>query len=318
MIESPEQQMQRWDDLKALQEHYADFRDFYHDCSVDLLGFVPTDEQYDIAQYVAYGAHYAMVQAQRGEAKTTITGCFAVWCLIHDPWFRVLIISAGTPLAKQISVWCIQIINGMPELECLRVDPSHPGARASVEAYDIHHTLKGAEKSPSIACLGITSTSQGYRADLLIPDDIESSKNSKTAHMREQLRHLTKDFTSINSKGRIIYLGTPQSTESIYNELPARGFDVRIWPGRYPTLEEEPNYNGHLAPSIVAQMTQDPSLRTGGGPLGDRGKPTDPGMMSEVQLTKKEVDQGRSYFNLQHMLDTALSDSDRYPLKEAT
>jgi hypothetical protein len=314
-IESQEQQLKRWDDLEALQNHYRDFRDFYWDCSVDLLGFEPTEQQTDIANYIAKGPFYLMVQAQRGEAKTTITGCYAVWSLIHDPRHRVLIISAGTPLAKEISTWCIQIINGMPELECLRVDTSHPGARSSVEAYDVHHTLKGPDKSPSIACVGITSNLQGRRADLLIADDIESTKNSKTALMREQLRHLTKDFTSINQKGRIIYLGTPQSTESIYNELPARGFSVRIWPGRYPTLEEEPNYGKHLAPLIKNAMVADPSLREGGGPLGDRGKPTDPGMMSEGQLTKKEIDQGKAYFNLQHMLDTALTDADRYPLK---
>jgi hypothetical protein len=314
-LESPEAQLKRWSDLEALQEHYSDFRDFYYDCSVDLLGFVPTEQQLDIANYISKGPFYLMVQAQRGEAKTTITGCFAVYQLIHQPRTRVLIVSAGTPLAKEISTWCIQIINGMEVLECLRVDTSHDGARNSVEAYDVHHTLKGPDKSPSIACVGITSNLQGRRADLLIADDIESTKNSKTALMREQLQHLTKDFTSINQKGRIIYLGTPQSTESVYNDLPARGFSVRIWPGRYPTEEEEQNYGEHLAPLIKTAMVADPSLREGGGPLGDRGKPTDPGMMSEVQLTKKEVDQGKPYFNLQHMLDTALTDADRYPLR---
>jgi len=315
MLESPEQQDQRWRDLAAVQEHYKDFRDFYWDCSVDLLGFEPTQQQLDIAFFVAYGPVYCMVQAQRGEAKTTITGCYAIWMLIHNPSYRVLVVSAGTPLAKQISTWCIQIVNGMPELECMRVDKTHAAARSSVEAYDVHHTLKGPDKSPSIACLGITSNMQGYRADLLIADDVESQKNAKTQTMREQLRHLTKDFASINQKGRIIYLGTPQSTDSIYNDLPARGFAVRIWPGRYPTLEEEQNYNGHLAPSIVKAMEANPALREGGGVLGDRGQPTDPGMMSEDQLCKKELDQGKAYFNLQHMLDTALSDADRYPLK---
>jgi len=315
MIESLEQQEKRWSDLTALQEHYQDFRDFYYDCSVDLLGFEPTEQQLDIAKYVCYGPHYAMIQAQRGEAKTTITGCYAVWCLIHNPTFRILIVSAGTPLAKQISTWCIQIINGLPELECMRVDKSHDGARSSVESYDIHHTLKGPDKSPSIACLGITSTSQGYRADVLIADDVESQKNAKTQNMREQLKNLTRDFTSINQKGRIIYLGTPQSHESIYNDLPSRGFVVRVWPGRYPTLDEEKNYGNNLAPIITEAMRADPSLRQGGGPLGERGMPTDPGMMSEDILTAKEVDQGASYFNLQHMLDTALSDAERYPLK---
>jgi hypothetical protein len=314
-MSTPQEIQQRFQDLEAVAKHYRKFEDFYFDCSVDLLGFEPTDQQLDIARYVANGPLYAMVQAQRGEAKTTITGCYAVWCLVQNPTFRVLIVSAGTPMAKQIATWCIQIIYGLDVLEPLRPDKNHMGTRTSVEAFDVHHELKGAEKSPSIACLGITSTMQGYRADLLIPDDIESSKNSMTQTMREHLRHKTKDFTSICQHGRIVYLGTPQTVDSVYNDLPARGFDVRIWPGRFPTEDEELNYGKHLAPFITERMKKNPQLRTGGGPLGERGRPTDPGMMSEEMLTRKELDQGKAYFNLQYMLDTALSDADRYPLK---
>lgn len=61
-----EEQMWRWDELRKLQEHYADFRDFYADCSEELLGFTPSDMQYDIAMYVEQGPMYCMVQAQRG------------------------------------------------------------------------------------------------------------------------------------------------------------------------------------------------------------------------------------------------------------
>jgi hypothetical protein len=56
-------------------------------------------------------------------------------------------------------------------------------------------------------------------------------------------------------------------------------------------------------------------LQTGGGPTGDRGKPTDPDLLDEDALTKKEIDQGPAYFQLQHMLDTRLADAERYPLK---
>ena len=161
----------RWEDLYKLQEHYKDFRDFYADCSIDLLGFTPSDMQYDIANYVANCPLYSMVMAQRGEAKTTITGCYAIWCIIQDPTLEVFIVSAGSTMAKEISTWCIQIINAMPELDCLRCDKSHHGARASVEAYDVHHGLKGANKSPSIKCMGITAAMQGSRAGLLIADD---------------------------------------------------------------------------------------------------------------------------------------------------
>ncbi|WFG40894.1 terminase large subunit [Paracoccus phage ParMal1] len=307
---------ERWADLDLLREEYPNFKPFIFDVMTGLLGFECSDIQLDIAEFLEFGPKERMIQAQRGQAKTTITAAYAVWRLIHQPNARILIISAGGTQATEIANWVIQIIDNMDELACLRPDRS-AGDRASVEAYDVHYELKGPEKSPSIACVGITSNMQGKRADILIADDIESAKNSQTELMRERLTLLTRDFASICSDGDIIYLGTPQSIDSVYNGLFSRGYTIRIWPGRYPTEDEEQNYGTFLAPLIRRKMEQDPSLRTGGGPTGERGKNVDmvlPGL-SEEKLTKKEIDQGAAYFQLQHMLDTRLSDANRFPLK---
>lgn len=305
---------ERWGQLRALQIEYKEFNTFLYDVISGLMGFNCTANQLDMGEYLQRGPLFRMIQAQRGQAKTTVTAAYAVWRLIHDPSTRILIISAGDKMAKEISNWIIQIISGMDELACLRPDRNR-GDRASVEAYDVHCDLKGPEKSPSVACVGITSNLQGKRADVLIADDVESQKNAATAEMRDRLTHLTRDFTSICSKGDIIYLGTPQSVESIYNGLPSRGFDIRIWPGRYPTEDEVGNYGQFLAPLIKEAMEQDPSLRTGGGMTGLRGKPTDNVILGEETLLKKEIDQGAAYFQLQHMLDTRLADQERFPLK---
>lgn len=305
---------ERWEELGALQEAYPTFDLFLYDVMTGLMGFDCTWLQLDIADYLEHGPLYRMIQAQRGQAKTTITAAYGVWRLIHNPSCRVLVISAGDTQATEIANWVLQIIRNMPELRCMRPDTQH-GDRDSVKAFDVHYILKGPEKSPSVACIGISANSQGKRADVLIADDIESAKNSQTAVQRERIAHLSKDFSSICSTGDIIYLGTPQSVESIYNGLPARGFDVRVWPGRFPTADEEANYGPHLAPSILAKMQANPKLRQGGGLIGDRGQPTDPVMLSEEKLQKKERDQGMAYFQLQHMLDTRLADKDRFPLK---
>jgi len=312
--ETAEQAELRWRDLELLQEHYAEFDTFLVDVIEELMGFTCTEIQIDIGQWVAHGPQYRMVQAQRGQAKTTITAAYAVWRLIHDPTTRVLIISAGSDMAVEIANWIIQIINGMPELECLRPDRS-AGDRASVTAFDVHYSLKGPEKSASITSIGITSNMQGKRADLLIADDIESQKNSQTAVQRDRIKHLTLDFTSICSTGDIIWLGTPQSIDSVYNGLPGRGTSIRVWPGRYPTKQEMANYDGYLAPLIKRRIDADPSLQSGGGMIGDRGQAVDPVLLPEDVLLKKEMDQGKAYFDLQHMLSTKLSDADRFPLK---
>jgi len=314
MREGVEAKLQRWRSLNALQLHYVDFREFLVDVMEDLLGFKCTDMQLDISLFIQQSGQNIMVQAQRGEAKTTVTAAYAVWMLIHNPGARILIVSSREDMANEIAGWVIQIIRGMDQLECMRPD-TNEGDRCSIKNFDIHYSLKGAEKSPSIKSLPITGSMSGARADILIADDIETPKNSQTEIQREHLRNLTKEFTSICSNGRIIYLGTPQSIDSIYNSLADRGYEIRIWPGRYPTEAEETNYGGLLAPYITERLRLDPSLRTGGGMTGMRGKPTDPVLLGESALTKKELDQGPAYFQLQHMLDTRLSDADRFPLK---
>ena len=308
------QTVHRWVEVEALRDHYELFEDFLYDCMTELMGFKCSDLQIDIGRFLQSDVQYGMIQAQRSQAKSTIVAMFAVWQLIHDCKHRILIISAGSEVAAEIANWVIQIIMNWDMLECLRPDRQH-GDRASSKSFDINWQLKGAEKSPSVACIGITANMQGRRADLLIPDDIESSKNGTTEVQRAALEHLSKDFTSICQKGRIMYLGTPQTVDSIYNNLPSRGYVIRVWTGRYPTVEEMQHYDGVLAPYLIGKLVADPTLQIGGGVDGTRGQPTDPLLLGEDLLVSKELDQGPAYFNLQHMLNTNLSDELRHPLK---
>lgn len=172
----------RWRDLHALQRHYSTFDPFLTTVMEDLLGFNCTEVQRDIGYFLETGPLNKMIQAQRGQAKTTITAAYAVWRLIHDPSVRILIISAGDTQATEVSSMIVQIIAFMEELEPLRPDTSH-GDRSSVKAFDVHWQLKGPEKSPSVACVGINSNLQGKRADVLIADDIESKKNLSLIHI---------------------------------------------------------------------------------------------------------------------------------------
>ncbi len=316
--ESSQEALVRWQKLHLLQDHYSEFLPFLVD-GMELLGFTVSEIQEDIAKFIAYGPHYLMVKAQRGQAKTSIAALYCVWCLIHNPRFRILIVSAGGSQASDISTLVIRIIMNMDELECLRPDIRN-GDRSSVEHFDVHYTLKGVDKSPSVKCLGITANLQGNRADLILADDVESSKNSATATMRGQLLHRTLDFTSICSTGRIIWLGTPQSNESIYMTLPGAGVTVRVWPGRYPTQAQLENYSNELAPLLARRLAADPSLGAGGGFLADQGQPIEKagtGWLDEANLQTKELAQGESWFQLQHMLNTKLADALRFPLKLA-
>lgn len=279
------------------------------------LGFSLTDIQADIAEYMQDGPKSSMVQAQRGEAKSTLAALYAVWSLVQNQQTRVLVVSAGESQASDVAVLIIRLIEHWPLLCWLCPDPSK-GDRTSYEAFDVHHSLRRVDKSASVSCVGITANLPGKRADLLIPDDIESPKNSMTQPLRDTLLLLSKEFSAICADGRILYLGTPQNKDSVYKSLPSRGFSIRIWPGRLPTDDEYERYApGTVAPIIVKRMQDHPELRTGFGLDGKKGASTDPARYSEEQLIEKELDWGPEGFALQYMLDTSLADEQRTKIK---
>ena len=304
---------EKMDCLAVLQDTYRYFPTFVEDAMTELWGFKCTSIHKDIADFMSKGIQLSMVQAQRSQAKSTLAALLCVWTWIFNPKCRVLIISAGEDVAGQIANLVKQIVENWDILAVLRADRGKD--RTSALAYDIHWLLKGIEKSPSLSAMGITGNLQGRRADLLIADDIESSKNSATQLMRSQLEHLTKDFTSICQNGQVLYLGTPQSSDSIYRSLKQRGYTIRIYPGRYPTREQEALYEGNLAPLLIRRMKENKRLRTGGGLDGMMGQPIDPDFITEDMLIQKQLEQGDSYFQLQFMLNTELSDKLRFPLK---
>lgn len=295
-----------------MQAIFSEFEDFA-DLGMRFLGYTLTDMQRDIARYMQYGPRQSMVAAQRGEAKSTLAALFAVWRLIQDWNEWVLIVSGGETQASEVALLVIQLIERWGILCYLRPDRSR-GDRTSYEHYDIHCDLRTVSKSPSVACVGITAQLQGKRATLLIPDDIETTNNSLTATNREILLLRSKEFGAICVDGKILYLGTPQTKDSIYRTLSTRGYEMRIWPGRIPTLDEEIRYGATLAPYILDLITQG-AARSGYGVDGTRGQASDPQRYDEDLCIEKELEFGPEGYQLQYMLDTTLSDAMRTRIK---
>lgn len=296
----------------------ATFKSFgeFAELGMKYLGFNISKLQDDIADYMQYGQAKRMVQAQRGQAKSTLAALYCIWRLILNPMSRILIVSGGERQASDVALLIIRIIQQWGILCWLRPDTSH-GDRTSVAAFDVHYSLKGIDKSPSVACVGITANLQGMRADFILADDIETQRNSMTQTEREKLLLLTKEFAAIAISGEIMYLGTPQTKDSVYRSLPQRGYDVRVWCGRYPTNEELERYGVgvQVAPLIMERLLANPNLQVGGGIDGTRGQPTDPDHINELILQEKELEYGSEGFSLQYMLDTTLSDALRTKIK---
>jgi len=301
----------RYEAIKKLQNHYPEFADFMKDGMNRILGFESSTVQDDVSHYLQHGPKLRMIQAFRGLGKSTVTSLYALWRWIHDPREIILLVCATRDNAEELVIGVSQILFTWEILECLRPGP---GDRAGSFTLDIHKSLKGVNKSPSLNALSVTGSLQSKRASILIADDVESAKNSYTAGERSKVLAATRELSSICREGDIIYLGTPQLSESLYNTLPGRGFDLRIWPARVPTEKELPNYGDFLAPMVRAMYDEGEYNRTGYGINKNRGIAVDPIMGSDDLNLNKERDQEAGY-QLQFMLDTTLSDLERFPLR---
>ncbi len=261
----------------------------------------PTPVQYDMAEYLQHAPKRAVIEAFRGVGKSYITSAFVCWKLLLDPEVKVLVVSASKVRSDDFSTFTQRLINELPILHHLR---SREGQRQSKVAFDVGPCQ--ASHSPSVKSVGITGQLSGSRADIIVADDVEVPNNSMTQTMRDKLSEAVKEFDAVlKPGGAVVYLGTPQTEMSLYETLPERGYEVRIWPSRYPEEKQVIRYSNKLAPFIQDKLDR-------GAVVGD---PTDPLRFDAEDLLERELSYGKSGFALQFQLDTSLSDADKYPLK---
>jgi hypothetical protein len=219
-----------------------------------------------------------------------------VYRLLMNPKLNVLVVSASKQRADDFSTFTLRLINEIPI--CQHLKPREDQRNSKI-AFDVGPAP--ASQAPSVVSKGITSQITGSRADLIIADDVESLNNSATFLMRDKLQSAVAEFEAVlKPGGEVIYLGTPQTEQSIYHAFHEKGYDTKIWPARYPDSRLKTAFGEKLAP-----MLRD----------GSEGDPTDPRRFNALDLMEREASYGRTGFALQFMLDSTLSDADRYPLK---
>ena len=286
---------------KTPENPLLDFRNFLFMVWEHLTLPHPTPVQYDIADYLQNAPKRAVIEAFRGVGKSYITSAYVCWKLLLDSETKVLVVSASKVRSDDFSTFTQRLINELPILHHLK---SREGQRQSKVAFDVGPCQ--ASHSPSVKSVGITGQLSGSRADIIVADDVEVPNNSMTQTMRDKLSEAVKEFDAVlKPDGSIVYLGTPQTEMSLYETLPERGYEVRIWPSRYPDEKQVLRYSNKLSPFIQDRLDR-------GSNVGD---PTDPLRFDAEDLLERELSYGKSGFALQFQLDTSLSDADKYPLK---
>ncbi|MEW5249897.1 phage terminase large subunit [Microbulbifer discodermiae] len=265
----------------------------------------PTQAQYEIAEYLQHGPKRRIVMAFRGVGKSWITSAFVLWCLMRNPDEKVMVVSASEYKAIEFATFTKQLIATIDLLQWLTPNTS-AGQRDAVQAFDVGPARPA--QAPSVRAVGVGGQMTGGRATKIVFDDIEIPNNSDTEGKREKLDLRAREMGGaiLVPGGHSIGLGTPQSIQTIYNGFEERGYNIRIWPARYPGREQIDAYNGRLAPQVLDRLTNGEA---------SEGDPVDPRRFTEEDLQEREAEYGKSGFLLQFMLDTTLSDANRFPLK---
>lgn len=255
----------------------------------------PTSGQNRIAEILGENPKELILQAPRGVGKSWITGIFGTWRLLRNPDEKILIVSGTSGLSEDVSKFMRRLLHDVPLLK-------HLEPTSDMSDSVIKWNVRGCKPAivKSVSAVGIGGHIVGKRATLVIADDVEIPSNSQTQVMREKLMKQVGEFSNIlipDMPGSVIFLGTPQSEESVYSKLPYKRI---IIPARVPENIEV--YQGALDPWVLKQ-----------GPVGT----TIDERLNDEALKEKLSKIGWAAYLLQYMQDISLSDSDKYPLKQS-
>lgn len=195
-----------------------EFVEFFFVWATEVMDWEIPDVHYDIISFLAdidqWDDRVAVLQVWRGAAKSTIVALFLVWLLVRDPQLRILVRSADDETATRMVRDCRNIIERHPLTQQLRPDD---------QTWREHtFSVRGASdaRNHSVTAKGIMSNVTSMRADVIVFDDAEVSSNANTPGARKQLRNEISESLNllIPVTGRVLFVGTPHVTQTIYNQ----------------------------------------------------------------------------------------------------
>ena len=173
-----------------------------------------------ICHFLEYRGEDAVLMVFRGAAKSSILAVYNAWLFYCDPTELILHQGDQDKTAFKTSRDTRDIIRRHPLCEDLRV-----GLRGSPDFWWVggHED----ERNPSMQAVGITTSITSSRATEIQNDDIEVPKNIATETAREKLRHKLSEQNFIAVPGTyVLWVGTPHTRHSIYDEQIEAGADV--------------------------------------------------------------------------------------------
>jgi hypothetical protein len=274
----------------------------------------------DIADYAANGPPLRGILAPRGLGKThVVTGGLTCFRLFRNAERKVIVPSKSEKESKKTLRLVRGWINACWFLQHLIPSPDHLDSAIQFDVGCLSASEPG--RQPSFTAIGIDGQLEGNRGHTIIPDDVETEKNTESQDARTGLDDRVKEFRDIlypalhprlkaqaEARGEIVdpseicYVGTMHHEETVYVKLTARKYAFRTWPILYPTPAQK---IVNLAPRLEAD------LEAGRAAPGDL---VFPDRFTSDDVIEKQ-NEGYRRFAMQHMLIADLGESNRYPLR---
>lgn len=159
----------------------------------------------------------AVLRCFRGFGKSTLLEIYNAWRLYENPEFRILHQSESDGTAYKTSRGTQNVLR----THALTKEMFREGG---IEQWWVHGAVD--PRNSSMYSKGILSNVTSARADECQNDDVEVPKNIQTPEAREKLRFRLGEQTHILVPGGSqLFIGTPHTHDSIYDELESMGAD---------------------------------------------------------------------------------------------
>lgn len=170
-----------------------------------------------VCDWMEHRGELAVLRAHRGFSKSTILAVYNAWRFYCDRQYRILHQSESDPTAHKTS---------RDTQDVLRNHPLTRGMfrEGGVQEWWVHGA--GDYRNASMYARGILSNVTSARADECQNDDVEVPRNIQSPEAREKLRYRLGEQTHILVPGgRQLFIGTPHTHDSIYDEMENAGAD---------------------------------------------------------------------------------------------
>lgn len=175
-----------------------------------------------VCHWLEHRGELALLMLPRGHAKSTILEVYNAWRFYLDRTYRILHQGESDGTALKTSRGTQNVLRNHPLTRDLL-----PDGQGTVEQWWVRGSIDA--RNASMYAKGILSNVTSARADECQNDDVEVPKNIGTPEAREKLRFRLGEQTHILVPGgRTLYVGTPHTHESLYEDVKRLGADALV------------------------------------------------------------------------------------------